>query len=187
VQYVFTLPAPAVMPYDRRLLKILFFAGLAALGRFLVPWEWTHRADILPPEDVATMGDEFRLARWQTEGPLPTRLSCDKLPDPEVPYHNGLGWNPGCSVGTYTNVYLGVLPRTDDRYRLRFQTQGVTDATLKVYVNGKVYTAHRSGDAYEADVMIHYGALTSPSVMVTLLWTRENEPPPGKLLSVELV
>jgi len=187
VLYVFALPAAAVMPYDLRLTKILFWTGFAAMARFLVPWEWTHRADILPPEEVATMAAEFRDARWQTEGPLPSRLSCDKLPDPEVPYHNGLGWNPGCSVGTYTNVYLGVAPKSDDHYKLRFETRGFADPALKVYVNGKVYTAHRSGDAYEADVMIHYGALTSPSVMVTLLWTRDDDPPPGKLLAVELV
>jgi hypothetical protein len=187
VQYVLTLPAAAVMPYDLRLTKIMFWTGFAAMARFWVPWEWDYRADVLHPQEVDALEGQFEAARWQTEGPLPTRLSCDKLPDPDVPYHNGLGWKPGCSVGTYTNVYLGVLPRAQDHYTLRFETQGVTDATLKVYVNGGVYTARRSGDTYEADVTIHYAALTSPSVMITLLWTRDNEPPPVKLLSIELV
>lgn len=188
VQYVLTLPAPAVMPFDLRLTKILFWTGFAALARFLVPWEWAYRADILSPGQVATMAEDFRSARWDTEAALPSRLSCDERPDPQVPYHNGLGWHPGCFVGTYTNVYLGVARKEDDSYTLRFETQGISAPTVKVYVNGSVYTAYRRGNPYEADVRLHYGALRSPSVMVTLLWTRDDEPPPGsKLLSVELV
>lgn len=188
VQYVYTVPSKSLVPFDRRMTKIMFWAGFAFLARFLVPWEWNTRPDTVDQDQTAKMAEQFHAARWETEGPLPTRLSCDHLPDPEVPYHNGLGWKPGCGVGTYTEVYLGVPAKQDDHYTVRFTTEGFSQPTLQVNVNGRVVTAHRVADAnaYEAETSIHYPALASPIVMVTVLWTREA-PPPGKLLSIELV
>jgi len=109
------------------------------------------------------MDRQFRAARWETEGPLPTKLSCDHRPDPEVPYHNGLGWKPGCAVGQYTEVYLGVPAKSEDHYTVRFTTEGFSDPTLQVYVNGRVVQAHRVGDAYEAETSIHYPRSSRPS------------------------
>jgi hypothetical protein len=192
VQYVHTLPAEKVRPLDARMAKIFFWGGFIALARFLVPWEWSSggphgdgRADILLPRDTARMEEQFRASHAGIDAPLPSRVSCgDRLVSP---YNNGLGWKDGCRVSTFTNVYLGVQRKENDRYSLRIHTDGIATSSVKVYVNGKVTTAERRGDAYEADVVIHYAALTSPIVVATVQWTQGAEPPAGKLLSIELV
>jgi hypothetical protein len=190
VQYVHTMPAEAVKPLDGRLAKILFWGGFIALARFLVPWEWSSggpngegRADILWPRDTARMEADFRASHAGVDTPLPPRISCG---DPLPPlFNNGLGWKPSCEVDTFTNVYLGVPRKDGDHYVLRVRTDGMVRPEVKAYVNGTIYTARRQGDAYEADVVIHQAALTSPIVVATVHWT-ESEPPGGKLLSVEL-
>ena len=192
VQYVFVLPPQGRRPLDARLAKIMFWAGFAALARFLVPWEWADRADILQPHGdfrtthgSATLATDFQESRWGVDPPLPAKLSCGD-PPPRL-FHNGLGWLEGCRVGPYTNVYLGVAPKTNDHYTLRLATEGMSASAVSVYFNGRVYTAEKHGDFYEAEVSLHYPALGSPIVLATVLWTRDSEAPPGKLLSIELV
>jgi hypothetical protein len=191
VDYVRTLP-PTALRVDPRMAKIMFWVGFVALARFLVPWEWSSggpngrgRADVLSPGESASMWEEFRASRWGVDGPLPSRLSCGD--HPKVPYNNGLGWRDECRVATFTNVYLGVPPKEDTRYALHVHTEGMTAPSVKVYVNGAIYTAERRGDEYVADVVIRYQALTSPNVVATVLWTRDPDPPPARLLSIELV
>ena len=191
-QYVYALPPDAKLPLDARLAKIMFWTGFVVMVRFLVPWEWDRRADILEPHGgfntthgTETLAEDFRESRWGVDGPMPSRIACASRP--RWPYHNGLGWKDGCAVGPATNVYLGVASKDGDHYALRFETADMTAPTVRVYVNGTLYTAERRGDAYEADVGIRYASLHSPIVMVTLLWTREEVPPPGKLLAIELI
>jgi hypothetical protein len=190
VGYVRTLP-PERLRVDARMAKIMFWVGFVALARFLVPWEWSSgggegrgRADVLQPAESAAMWDTFQASRWGVDAPVPSRLSCgDRL---RAPINNGLGWKEECRVATFTNVYLGVPRKDGDRYALRLRTDGMTAPSVKVYVNGTIYTAERCGDEYVADVVIRYEALTSPVVVATVLWTRDAEPPPARLLSIEL-
>jgi hypothetical protein len=192
VQYVSILPPQARRPLDARLAKILFFTGLAALARFLVPWEWADRADILEPHGdfntthgSATLAADFEESRWGVDPALPAKVSCGDRP--RRPFHNGLGWLEGCRTGPFTNVYLGVPAKTSDRYALRIVTEGMTQRAVSVYFNGRVYTAEKHGDAYETEVNLHYADLGSPIVLATVLWTRASDSPPGRLLSIELV
>jgi hypothetical protein len=86
-----------------------------------------------------------------------------------------------------TNLFLHVPERcADDRYRLRFDTEGMSAPALRVYVNGRFSEAHKNGDQYTADVAIHYDAPNSPTVMVTIERTRGVDPPPNRLLHVGL-
>jgi hypothetical protein len=192
VQYVHTQPREALAPFDSRLAKIMFWVGFVALARFLVPWEWSSggpngrgRADIVLPRDTGAMWEAFRASRWGHDEPAPSKISCgDRL---GTPYQNGLGWRDECKVASFTNVYLGVRPKDGDRYTVRFTTQGIEAEGVRVYVNGTVVPARRSGNGYEADVVLHREAMGSPIVVATVEWTRTSEAPTGKLLSVELV
>jgi hypothetical protein len=191
VHYVSTQPAAALRPFDGRLAKIMFVAGFVALARFLVPWEWSSggphgdgRADLVSVGENDAMWEEFRSSRWGHEPPMPSRIACgDRL---DVPFDNGLGWKAGCSVESFTNVYLGVGAKADDHYTLRFTTRGLEARDARVYVNGAIYSAHRVGDAYEVDVVIRRSELDSPVVVATIQWDRSGVAPAGQLVSVEL-
>jgi hypothetical protein len=78
------------------------------------------------------------------------------------------------------------VPRADDRYHLHLSTDGIELPRVRVYVNGRIYVAERHGDGYDADVSIHYAALSSPIVLATVEWSRGTAPPRGRLLSIEL-
>jgi hypothetical protein len=192
VQYVYGLPPQDQRPLDARLAKIMFWAGFVAMARFLVPWEWASRADILEPHGdfntahgSVTLAADFAESRWGIDPPMPPKVSCED--HPRRPFHNGLGWLEGCRTGPFTNVYLGVPPKTSDGYALRIATEGMSAPAVVVYFNGKIYSAEKHGDSYEAEVNVHYAALGSPIVLTTVLWGRGTEGPPGKLLSIELV
>jgi len=185
VDYVRVAPVAGLRPMDLRLAKVLFLCGLVVFTRFLVPWEWGWHVESFPASAAPRMWDDFAASRWPSREPLPGRISCDALPS--APYHNGLGWRDGCAIGTFTNVYLGVVAKSDDHYELRIETDGMTPAPLAVYVNGRLYTPVRDGATYRADVTIHHASLTSPVVIATVEWAREVDPsPPGHLLSIEL-
>jgi hypothetical protein len=184
VQYVHTLPPERVRPLTGRTVAIFLVGGAILLGRFLVPWEWDVRADIVPTREAARMEADFLASHAGVDAPLPSKLSCGDRMD--GPYKNGVGWRDGCRVATFTNVYLGVPRKDGDHYVLRMRTEGMPMQAAQVYVNGKIYTAEKRGDAYEADVVIRYERLSSPIVIATVLWTRDAEPPPAKLLSIEL-
>jgi hypothetical protein len=170
------------------------------------------RAEILAASDSAGMAERFRASHAGVDPPLPSKVDCAEaspalshgvspedhlasrlgllspsVRNPSTPYNNRLGWREGCRVATFTNVYLGVPRKEGDRYRLRMRTEGMAAPTVKVYLNGSYYTAEKRGDDYEADVLIRYGALTSPIVVATVLWAREADQAGATLLSIELV
>ena len=170
VQYVQTERPSNLRPLDTTLTHVFLWSGLVIYGRFLVPWEWTTRADTVAVGDSAAMAQAFRMS-LETRDSMPTRLACGDdnwsssvsaarvaplEPIFKNPYHQGQGWLEGCSVGSITNVYLGVVPKKDDVYAIRFRSTVVAPPTLTVYVNGKLYAAHRDGDEYRAVVHIRY-------------------------------
>jgi hypothetical protein len=119
---------------------------------------------------------------------LPSRLVCGE-PLPTWPRANGKGWGSWagqCDVDTITNVYLGVRKRADDHYKLRFRTDRPVADSLRVYVNGRYYTAHlEPGGEYVAELRLDYRKLYSPAVMVTVEWTRDLSAPRARLLEIE--
>jgi hypothetical protein len=139
-------------------------------------------------EEDLDMAETFRLARWGEERPYPTRLGCH---DTFAWTHGGVvGWRDRCRVDTFTNVYLGVPRKSGRHYELRLETEGFEDPSVRVFVNGKFYTAQRQSPdgVYVADVDIDYAALTTPTVMAAVQWTRGFTPVLGsKLLAIELV
>ncbi len=138
-----------------------------------------------PKTTPAAMWDDFEKARNDKDGALPSRYKCG---DPAPwPFHNGQGWKADCTVDTFTNLFLGIPAKGRDyRYLLKLTTTGMSASTLRVYVNGGIYTAQRDGEGYWLVVPIHRERFTSPIVMTTIEWTRELEPQGGRLLSVEL-
>jgi hypothetical protein len=131
--------------------------------------------EIVHTRDAAGMWEEFARTRWATDAPMATRLECgDRLPDL---YESGYGWTPFCEVGEVTNVYLGVPDGVGDERVLRFDAPGATAPTLRVSVNGRIYSALRAGETYAARVRIRRQELFTPVVMVTIEWTRQGETP----------
>jgi hypothetical protein len=184
VIYADDLPAAAPRVTARRMGTILLWLGVAAMARYWVPWEWTYRANVLGGRDVTEMGEDFAQARWSKPEPLPTKLSCADRP--LLPFHNGLGWRRDCSVNTFTNLYLGVPQKADGRYTLTLRAQDMTAESVRVYLNGRFYDARRNGASYEAQVVIDYGVLHEPAVMLTVHWVPDLTPPAGRFLSAEL-
>ncbi len=129
---------------------------------------------------------EFDRYYLEDRGPMPpSRVQCGKVA--RGIYHNGLGWNDDCTVDTASNFFIGVPKKATDDYELRFTTRGITSPTLRVYLNGRIYTASRRGDdEYVAPVQVRYCALHQPMLMGAIEWTRAFDPPTGKLLAVEL-
>ena len=191
IQYVWWLPRGANRVLGLPLAAVFAVSSHAHYVRNIEPALST--LEFIDPHDPGAkptaMWDDFSNSRYSMDPPLPSRYSCgDRL---TWPYHNGFGWNSGsagCGVDTFTNVFLGVPAKRTDHYELRFGAKGVTAGTLRVYLNGRIYTAKRSGDAYTAPVEIRYASLTSPIVMVTIEWTTDMDPTPGEELRfIELV
>ena len=189
--YARTLPAAADRVLGLRLAVVMVGLSVEGFWRYIGPAQRT--IEILDDRQAANMREEFERSRYATDPELPSRIACGD--EPMWPWDNGRGWgrrrgirwNASCSVDTYTNVFLGVPRKADGRYEIRLRTQGINAPTLRVYVNGRTYTAHRDGDTYTADVDIEYDALTSPIVMATVQWSRALDPPQGKMLLIELV
>lgn len=141
--------------------------------------------EILPASDAARLWDDFSRSRWSRDPAMPSRISCGDAPT--LPYENGFGWTPFCEVGEVTNVYLGVPEESGDDRVLRFDAPGSTRPTLRVFVNGTIYEASRTGTVYSAHVHVATAALHSPVVMVTIEWTRDYQTPWSiALRSIEL-
>ena len=163
-----------------------------ALGFLALSWATFNRSiepfvstlETLDEYAANTMWADFTNSRWAQDKPLPSHVKCGEHAD--WLYHDGQGWLNQCKVDNFTNVFIGVPDKSDDHYQLQFKTEGVSVPTLRVYVNGRIYTARRMGDSYVADVTIHFARLTSPIVMTTIEWTRDLEAPPYKLFSVQL-
>jgi hypothetical protein len=185
VRYALWLPAAA-----RRTVfgwpATLLLAGLSVLGfaEHVGPERETIRTLDADGEAMREMPQRFQLARHGEDPVFPSRVHChEAIP---WPYDGGAGWDADCGVDTFTNVYLGVPPKTDAHYELRLHTAGMAAPSLRVYVNGRFYEARLDDGVYRAQVEIDYAALTTPTVMATVEWTHGSEPPPGRLLSVEI-
>jgi hypothetical protein len=183
VQYVRALPVAANRFLGLRLALVFLAISVAVYTRHIKPAQAT--LEVLTPEAAADQWATFSNSRWSMDPPVASRLVCgDKL----APlFNNGMGWDPGCTVNTFTNVYLGVPSKNNDRYALRFEVEGEAPAMLRVYVNGHIYSATREGPAYTADVRIHYADLIAPTVVATIQWTAGLEVPQIKLLSIEIM
>ena len=183
VQYVRRLP-PSRHEFLGWPLAAVMLAGAVVCYRHdIVPWKPIVKT--LDRSEVPKMWDDFSNFRWGMDRPMPTMIKCGQVPD--WPWRNGRGWNSGCQVDTYSDVFVGVPQKDDDRYVFRFKTEGIGSPSLPVYVNGRIYTARRVGpDTFVADVRLHYRSLHSPIVLTTIEWTHGLEPPSGKLLEVQI-
>jgi hypothetical protein len=186
-QYVHTLHTAANKLLGLPLAIVFAICSVGSYRRSLEPWQPERyyggdHWETLPKADG--MWEGFVASRLGADKPLPSQIRCG---DRAVwPPGNAQGWYWDCDVDLVTNVYLGV-PRkaADDGYEVRFKTDQMTAATLRVYLNGRIYTATRDGATYRASVRIPYARLHSPIVMAAVEWSR-GPPPTGKLLSIEL-
>ena len=183
VQYVRFLPRSSTPLFGWPLAMAFVACSWGMYIRLIQPW--TTTLETLDETAAATMWNDFTNSRYVQDKPLASHFKCGERAD--WLYHNDQGWLTGCKVDTFTNLFLGVPDKGDDHYVLRFETEGFTPPTLRVYLNGRIYVARRTPDGYTADVSIHFARLTSPIVLTTIEWTRELDPPPYKLLSVELI
>jgi hypothetical protein len=183
VQYVRFLPRTATPLLGLPLAFAMVAGSAATYMRDIEPSVTTLQT--LDEPSANKMWDDFSNSRWNQDKPLSSHVKCGERAD--WLYHNGEGWLDQCRVDNFTNLYLGVPDKSDDHYQLQFKTEGVSSPVLRVYLNGRIYKATRVADGYVADVNIHFASLTSPIIMTTIEWTRELDPPPYKLLSVELI
>lgn len=182
VHYVRYLPPSFAGFLGVRLAVVLAFLSHGSMAKDIETAVTT--IDKLDEGGVRNLESDFNRSFETVDPPLPSQLKCGHVP--WWPYHNGHGWNSNCTTDTFTNFFLGVPKKNGRYYQVRFETEGVTAHTLRLYVNGRVYTARREGDGYVADVPIDYAKLNMPTVMATIEWTRDFEPKPGKLLTVEM-
>jgi hypothetical protein len=182
VQYVRFLPRTA-QPLLGYPLALAFVAFNWAGYNHYIKGSATNN-EVLDDPGKEAMWDQFTNWRWGQDKPLANRAKCGEK-DHWI-LHDFQGWKDQCTVDTFSNVFLGVPYKSEDRYQLKFKTEGFTSRVLRVYVNGRIYPAFLTGDTYQADVSIRYSRLTSPIVMATIEWTREFEAPPGKMEWIEL-
>jgi hypothetical protein len=184
VQYFRSLPGSVRWISSTALATVFVVASFGTYKREVEPAQPT--VELLDESLLPSMWPEFTESRWAGDKPLAPSTSCSTFRG--WPYHNGQGWRPDCTVDTFTNLYLGIPWKPGDEYDIRFETEGIRTASARVYVNGRVYTAHNQGGTFVAKVRIPRARFTSPIVMATIEWAHGTEPaPPGRLLSVELV
>ena len=183
VQYARGLPATFRGAFGLRAALVLGLLAYVEFHRHVTPA--VDRIETLDADHVALLRDRFAEQRWGMDRNVPPRLECSE--ELTTRYYQGRdGWADQCSVDTFTNVYLGVPEKGDPSYDLRLETRGMTEPSVRVYVNGRYYTAVREGDTYRAVVEIDYAALRAPTVLVTVEWGRGLLPPTGKLAAIEL-
>ncbi len=182
VQYVRFLPRSVDSALGWPVTFALLAACAGSFERQVRPYVTT--LETLDESAAANMWNDFTNSRYVQDKPLASHVKCGERAD--WLYHNGQGWLGGCKVDTFTNLFVGVPEKSDDHYVFSFKTEGFTPPTLRVYVNGRIYVARRTPEGYAADVNIHFARLTSPIVLATIEWTRDFDPPPYRLLSVEL-
>lgn len=165
----------------------LLLGGLAILGfaKHVLPTLRSVGVIKVGSTDAQLMPALFLADRWGIDPVYPSHIDCD---DKTLwPDHERRGWASDCAVDTFTNTFIGVPPKGDGRYELRFRTNGMAAPVLRAYVNGRFYSARKQGDEYVAAVDIDYRALTSPTVLVTIEWTPGvARPPKGRLMYIEL-
>ena len=182
VQYVRFLPSASVSRLGMPLAIALVGCSWAAFEENVPPNLGTQLT--LDDREAATMWNDFLAFRWGEDKRMPSEIKCaDQF---QEIWHNMQGWEYKCGVDTFTNVFVGVPSKTEETYKLAFKTTGFEMPTLRVYVNGRLYTAHRTRDGYVADVTIRYDRLTAPIVMTTIEWTPDRDALPGKLLAIKL-
>jgi hypothetical protein len=188
VQYVRSVPPRIAARWlGLRMAGLLVLASGFVWKRQVAPAVST--IETLEPDYVARMWNDFQVSLSAVDDSLPSRFTCgERL---HWPLHNGEGWAsswaPGCSVDTFTNLYLGVPRGPGPRRTIRLEVQGASSPTVRLYVNGRYRTARLHGGMYTADVDIPGDALVSPIVVVTVEWARGLEPPTLQLMSVEIV
>jgi hypothetical protein len=185
VQYIRGLPRAKYRgAFGFRVALVLGVLAYVEFHRNVTPV--VEKIETLDAASAALLKDHFAEARWGMDHNLPTRLECGE--DVTVHYYRGReGWGPACTVDTFTNVYLGVPEKGERRYELRLDTRGFARPSVRVYVNGRFYTAVRDGETYRAEVDIDYAALKASAVQVTVEWVRGFEVPTGSLAAVELI
>jgi hypothetical protein len=182
VQYVLGLPPRASRLLGWRMALVMVLIAFAGYREHVSPELATIKT--LEPTGVASLKEHFQTARYGVDPPLPSRVACRDAVN--WPYRGGLGWSAGCTVDTFTHVYLGVPKKTDSHYELTMQTEDLAPPSVRVFFNGRNLTAQREGNTYRMPVDIDYGALTAPAVMITVEWTRSYTAPSGRLLWIEL-
>jgi hypothetical protein len=183
VQYVRRLPRESNAILGWPLAAVMLTGALVCYRHDVVPWKPIVKT--LEATEVPKMWDDFSNARWGSDKPMPTDVKCGEVPS--WPWRNGRGWNAGCQVDTYSDVFVGVPHKDDDNYVVQFRTEGMPFDSVSVYVNGRNYVAHRSGNIYSAPIRLHYASMHSPTVLTTIGWTLGKDPPPGKLLDVQIL
>ena len=182
-----SLPRSSVR-VSARTAQVLFAIGALAMARYVLvstPRPSAYgQTGFLPVEASAAIEQERRASQQGMDPPWPSRLDCPHVPG--TAYDDGMGWTASCRVSAITNVYLGVPSSPSDHHVLRFAADGADAATLAVYVDGAIVTAHHTASGYEADVNIDRRALASPVVVVTVLWTPDRTPSPVRLAWIEL-
>jgi hypothetical protein len=182
VQYVRRLPRTGTAILAWPLAATMFTGAVVCYRHDVVPWK--SLVATLGDSDIPKMWDDFSNYRWGTDGPLPSKVTCGEVPS--WPWKNGRGWVANCQVDAYTDLFVGVPPKDDDRYVFQFKTDGIGSDTLPVYVNGRRYTARRAGSIYTVPVRIDYKSLHSPIVLTTIEWSHSLDLPTGKLLEVQI-
>jgi hypothetical protein len=183
VQYVRRLPPSGTAIFGWPLAAVMLLGAVVCYRHDVTPWKPIVKT--LEASEIPRMWDNFSNARWGDDKPMPTEVKCGQVPS--WPWRNGRGWGTGCNVDTYSDVFVGVPRKDDDNYVFQFKTDFPTADSLTVYVNGRNYKAHRSGDTYSVPVRLHYAAMHSPIVLTTIEWTRGKDPPPTKLLEVQIL
>jgi hypothetical protein len=188
VQYVQTLPLAASSVLGWPLAAVLLTGAYVSIKHDVEPSK--NHTENLDASQVARMWQDFEATRGGQDKTLPSSVRCGAAPD--WPHFNvfwrsnPLGWSRDCTVGTITEVFLGVPPKPDDSYVVRFETGAMSPKSAQVYVNGRMYTAQKVGTTYETHVQIHYASLTSPVVLVSIEWIHALVPGDGKLLAASI-
>lgn len=183
VNYVRYLPASMEARFSIRVAAIM---GLLCAVSMCKDIETATRTiDTLDDASAKRLSSDFERSFAFTDPPLASQLTCGHVP--RWPHHNGHGWDSNCRVDTFTNFFLGVPEKDRPFYQVRFEAEGVNEPTLRLYLNGRIYTARREGDRYVARVNVDYGQLHTPTVMGTIEWTQDLDPKPYKLMSVEII
>jgi hypothetical protein len=180
--------APAARLESRKAARTWIGAALAAFAAVYVVQRVVPALGSLDTADaarVAAADVEYLRVESASQPPMPSTVTCGQ-PLPPWPRGQAKGWNPGCTVDTVTNVYLGVPPRDDGTYELRFKTDGQPSPSLRVSVNGSYYTARAEPDGYAVTIHVDNKRLYTPVVMVAIEWTRQPAPLPLKLFEVGL-
>ncbi|HEX8795295.1 MAG TPA: hypothetical protein VF765_30310 [Polyangiaceae bacterium] len=183
VQYVRRLPAGANAVFGWPAAFVLAAGAVGAFRHDVEPWKSIVKS--IDPPEIPHMWDDFTNARYGTDGPMPSTIKCGQVPS--WPWRNGRGWGSGCYVDTFSDVFVGVPRKDADDYVLQFKTEGIRADTVRVYVNGRIYKAHRVGDTFSTPVSLHYASFHSPIALTTIEWVRGFDPQGGKLLEVRLL